>query len=172
MYRTNKLFTINPQHGFSLIELMLVLSLIGILYGMSAVAYQNYTKKAYMTEAFSIADSVKTAVSEYYATQGKIPIASLPNNANTVIGLPIPTDYETKAIKQLSVYKPSVSDIVYIEIIFQKPVEAGTKMYLSSDVSPGQQGGTFKWKCSIGLPGTTSSASWVPAQCRNFVPVL
>ena len=61
------------QTGFTLIELMIVVAIIGILAAIAVPAYQNYTIRAQVTEGLSLADGWKTAVSEYYQSNGSFP---------------------------------------------------------------------------------------------------
>ena len=64
------------QKGFTLIELMIVIAIIGILAAIAIPAYQNYTIRAQVTEGISLAAGWKTAISEYYAQNGSFPTCS------------------------------------------------------------------------------------------------
>jgi type IV pilus assembly protein PilA len=74
------------QKGFTLIELMIVIAIIGILAAIAIPAYQNYTIRAQVTEGLTLADGWKTAIAEYYANTGNMPalIANLAGTSSTV----------------------------------------------------------------------------------------
>ncbi len=63
----------NAQKGFTLIELMIVVAIIGILAAIAIPAYQDYTQRAQVGEAFTIVSSAKTAIAEFRQTTGAYP---------------------------------------------------------------------------------------------------
>ncbi|MDU8358536.1 pilin [Pseudomonas syringae group sp. J309-1] len=61
------------QKGFTLIELMIVVAIVGILAAVALPAYQDYTARAQVAELISLADGAKLAVAEAYQTTGTLP---------------------------------------------------------------------------------------------------
>src|SRR3984885_1588542 len=73
------------QKGFTLIELMIVIAIIGILAAIAIPAYQNYTIRSQVTEGLTLADGWKTAIAEYYANTGNWPAqGNLTGTCNSV----------------------------------------------------------------------------------------
>ena len=67
--------TIKPviSKGFTLIELMIVVAIIGVLAAIGIPQYQNYTARAQATEGLTLAGGLKTALAEYYSVHGSFP---------------------------------------------------------------------------------------------------
>lgn len=61
------------QKGFTLIELMIVVAIIGILAAVAVPAYQDYTVRAKVSEVIGISAAAKTAIYEHYASEGSMP---------------------------------------------------------------------------------------------------
>src|SRR5580765_6232138 len=61
------------QKGFTLIELMIVVAIVGILAAIALPAYQDYTIRARVSEAAAAAGACKTAVAEFYASNATLP---------------------------------------------------------------------------------------------------
>ncbi len=136
------------QSGFSLIELMIAVAIIGILAVIALPVYQNYTKRSYIIEGLSLASGAKAAVSEYYSAQGIWPVSNFQvglDNANNITG-------------------ESVNSVVVqpngeIAIIFNERVRNNEYIVLVANTS----GGSIIWECT---PGTLDNA-YLPIRCRD-----
>ncbi|MGA4440009.1 pilin [Psychrobacter pocilloporae] len=89
----------NAQKGFTLIELMIVIAIIGILAAIALPAYQNYIKRAAYTEVTSAIAPIKTAVDTCFAIEKDLAKCDTPGE----IGETMPTGLTGKALKSISI---------------------------------------------------------------------
>ncbi|HHS0967054.1 TPA: pilin, partial [Neisseria meningitidis] len=88
------------QKGFTLIELMIVIAIVGILAAVALPAYQDYTARAQVSEAILLAEGQKSAVTEYYLNHGKWP------DGNSSAGVAsVSTDIKGKYVAGVKVEK-------------------------------------------------------------------
>ncbi|EMT0404505.1 pilin [Neisseria gonorrhoeae] len=91
------------QKGFTLIELMIVIAIVGILAAVALPAYQDYTARAQVSEAILLAEGQKSAVTEYYLNHGEWP------EDNTSAGVASASDIKGKYVKEVKVEKGVVT---------------------------------------------------------------
>ncbi|HFC3668455.1 TPA: pilin, partial [Neisseria gonorrhoeae] len=91
------------QKGFTLIELMIVIAIVGILAAVALPAYQDYTARAQVSEAILLAEGQKSAVTEYYLNHGKWPA----NNGDA--GVASPGEIKGKYVESVTVEKGVVT---------------------------------------------------------------
>lgn len=111
------------QKGFTLIELMIVVAIIGILAAIALPAYQDYTKRSHVTEGLTLASGAKTAVTEYFASKGAWPS----NNASA--GIATAASIKGNAVRSVTVNASQIT------IVYNTKVEAGKTVILQGSSS-------------------------------------
>ena len=138
------------QKGFTLIELMIVIAIIGILAAIALPAYQDYTKRARVGEALSLAGGAKTAVTEFYSSNNAWP------GTNASAGLPEKGDITGNTVKSVEV--GPVASAGKITVTVNEKVTDGATLILS----PSAAAGSVTWDCT----GGTLDAKFRPSECR------
>ncbi|HFC7521935.1 TPA: pilin [Neisseria meningitidis] len=132
------------QKGFTLIELMIVIAIVGILAAVALPAYQDYTARAQVSEAILLAEGQKSAVTEYYLNHGEWP------GNNTSAGVATSTDIKGKYVQSVEV-KNGVVTATMLSTGVNKEIQ-GKKLSLWAK----RQNGSVKWFC--GQPVTRNNA--------------
>jgi type IV pilus assembly protein PilA len=163
----------NIQKGFTLIELMIVIAIIGILAAIAIPAYQNYTIRSQVTEGLSLADGWKTSISEYYAQNGSFPTTS--NSTGGAGAIAVSGASVGKYVGSVAVGAGGAITVVYTGTQANAKLSAAANNTLS--LNPGLDANQdVVWVCGTattptgvtvsGTGATTVSAAYLPNSCH------
>lgn len=139
------------QKGFTLIELMIVVAIIGILAAIALPAYQDYVARSQVSEAMNLAGGAKTAVAETWQTTGAWP------TSNASAGLAAANTITGEYVAQVAV---GANGVITATMEAAAPVVQDLR---GDDftLTPTDNGGAIEWTC-----GGTVDAEFMPSSCR------
>lgn len=140
-----------PQ-GFTLIELMIVVAIIGILAAVAVPAYQDYTARAQMSEALNLAAGQKGAITEFHAIHGKFPA----NNAEAGIATSINGQY----VASVLIDKTGTITATMKKTGVAPDISEST---LTLQATPDT--GSYTWTCV-----SSAANQYLPPSCRTTLP--
>lgn len=146
------------QKGFTLIELMIVVAIIGILAAIALPAYQDYMGRSQMTEAMTLASGAKTSVAEFYSNKGRLP----GNNESAGLAATIAGKY---------VNGVTVGNTGKITATMKASDVAAGLASLQLVLSPATSAGSVTWKCSAAFNNAAITSGdklkYYPSSCRG-----
>ncbi len=156
--------------GFTLIELMVVVSIIGILAAVALPAYQDYTHRSRVAEGLVLAQAVQTDIARYFDRWGRLPAD------NAAAGLPEPAAMKGSAVTAIAVRQGVIEVRFDAPLVGAEPISA--TLWLRPAQVLQQPTAALVWRCqSAALPKGMAWASTVepgkglpsrvlPAACR------
>ncbi|WP_461212644.1 pilin [Neisseria gonorrhoeae] len=124
------------QKGFTLIELMIVIAIVGILAAVALPAYQDYTARAQVSEAILLAEGQKSAVTEYYLNNGEWP----ENNTSAGVASSA-TDIKGKYVKEVKVENGVVTATMASSNVNKEIKDKRLSLWAK------RENGSVKWFC-------------------------
>jgi type IV pilus assembly protein PilA len=151
------------QQGFTLIELMIVVAIIGILAAVALPAYQDYTIRAKISEVILALSACRTSITEVYQSGGSQPAANSWGCEGGVASKYVQA-LSSDSNGQVTATIQNVATAVNGSLVSLAPLCASTAL---ATYSANSGSGLFGWRCGSSSDGTTVNTKYLPGSCRG-----
>jgi len=140
------------QQGFTLIELMIVVAIVGILAALALPAYQDYTVRARVSEGLARGAEAKTSIAEFFSSNSAFPATTAAAGFNSA-----PAGFTRRVA-----WTNGVPGVAQLTVTFQPSVSPDGQAYTLNLVTQSTANGMVTWRCQAG----TLPSRYTPGSCR------
>ncbi len=144
----------SSEHGFTLMELLIVLALVAVISMIAVPIYRSYVQSAKVTEGLSLASSIQLDAEVYYSLNGRWPDVS---SSHQELRLLEPAAYKGNSVESITLRGDEIT-VLYNDSIVGESGEGNASLILKADIN---DGGAIRWHCT----GKNLAEEDLPNEC-------
>lgn len=153
----------NSAQGFTLLELMVVVAIIGVLAAIALPAYQGYSARAKVSEVILAMNTCRNSITELYQSGGTAPGAGNWGCEATEVSKYVNALTTTQDGKVIATIRNIAGDLDGKQITLTPMSDSETPATVGADLS----GGLWGWRCGYAADGTDLDVKYLPGSCRS-----